>query len=295
MPGQVTKMTANVVEVKTEQGVVRCGLRGRLKKERLVATKLAAVGDEVEIEISGPGEGTIHEIRPRRTKLSRPDPLRPSREQIIAANVDTLIIVMAAVQPEPDLLTIDKCTVMASAGGVVPALCMNKIDVGSPPWLHMYSKAGIPVFRVSAMKGDGLAELRAYLAGKLSVFLGPSGVGKSTLLNAMKPGLALKTREVSERTGEGRHTTTWAEVVEVDGARVIDTPGLEVFGMWGVTGQNLREHFKEFPLTCKFRDCSHTNEPKCAVREGVERGEIHSSRYESYLKIRQMLVERPRE
>ncbi len=289
MLGQVVRIRANGLEVRTEEGVVRCSLRGRLKKER-GAGKLATVGDEVELEASGAGEGRIGRVLPRRTKLSRPDPHNPRRELVMVANVDALVVVVAAADPPPDLLTIDKCTVMASAGGVPSAVCVNKIDLESPPWMTAYAKAGIQVMKTSAATGAGLEDLRAFLAGKLTVFVGPSGVGKSTLLNALKPGLALKTREVGG-TGEGRHTTSWAEIVDVGGGRVIDTPGLEFFGLWGVTAADVGERFQEFPSGCKFRNCQHTNEPKCVVRDEVGRGVVAESRYENYLAIRRILME----
>jgi ribosome biogenesis GTPase len=291
MHGQVVRVRANALDVRTDAGLVRCSLRGRLKKERAAVGKLVAVGDVVDLAEAGSGEAAIEKVRPRRSKLSRPDPHNPNKELVIVANVDAMVIVVAAANPPPDLLAVDKCTVMASAGGAASAVCVNKTDLESPPWMTAYAKAGIPVFRTSALRGDGLDELRAFLAGKTSVFVGPSGVGKSTLLNVLKPGLALKTREVSGKTGEGRHTTSWAEVVEVDGARVIDTPGLEFFGLWGVTPDTLRGHFPEFPTSgCKFRDCAHTSEPRCAVRDAVGR-EVVASRYENYLAIRQILVE----
>lgn len=293
MRGQVVRIQANALVVRTPEGETRCSLRGRLKKERQPVGKLVTVGDWVEIAGAGAGEGTIETVHPRKTKLSRPDPHNPKKELVMVANVDALVVVQAAAEPEPDLLTIDKCTVMASAGGIPSAVCINKIDLAPAPDIDgIYAKAGIPVIRTSALRQDGLDALRAFLRGKTAVLLGPSGVGKSSLLNALQPGLALKVGEISRHTGEGRHTTTWAALLEIDGMRIVDTPGLEFFNLWGVTPATLREHFPEFPAGCRFRDCAHTNEPQCAVREAASSGAVPRSRYENYLKIREILQER---
>ncbi|MBI4564023.1 MAG: ribosome small subunit-dependent GTPase A [Planctomycetes bacterium] len=294
--GRVIRIAGNTYRVRTADAVLECKFRGRLKKERQAVVKLAAVGDEVEVVPSGAGEGAIQKVLPRRSKLSRADPGNFRREQVIVANVESLIIVQAARRPSLDLLVLDKCTVMAAAAGIPAAVCVNKSDLGPAPAADLYAKLGMPLFRTSAALREGLEPLAAHLAGRISVFLGPSGVGKSSLIRALHPHLALKVGEVRTKTGEGRHTTTWVELFDVgSGTFVADTPGLEYFTVWEVTPGNLREHFPEFEEAapaCKFRDCTHVMEPRCAVREAVQQGRIASSRHENYLRILSLLKDR---
>lgn len=288
MIGRIHKIAGNTYLVQTGEERLRCHVRGRFRRELFPGGKPAAVGDEVEVTPCGAGEGRIERVLPRRSKLSRCDILQPSREQVIVANVDALILVQAAREPDFDPLVADKCTVMAAANGLPCVLCVNKSDLGRPD-LSAYTQAGFACVRTSARTGEGLEELRRYLKGRTTVFVGPSGVGKSSLLNALEPGLGLKVGEVSRR-GEGRHTTSWVELVPVAGGLAADTPGLEFFTLWGVTAENLKDHFLEFAdraAQCRFRDCTHTVEEGCAVR-----GHVSPSRYRSYLEIRQDLLDR---
>ncbi|HXG62606.1 MAG TPA: ribosome small subunit-dependent GTPase A [Planctomycetota bacterium] len=285
MIGRVQKIAGNDYAVSAGGALYHCRFRGRLKKDARAEGKLAAVGDEVEFVPTGAGEGVIESVLPRRTKLSRADVHRPRREQVIVANVDTLFVVQAARDPDFNDLVADQCTVMAAANGLPCVLVVNKCDLGEPD-LSAYEKAGYRTVRTSVRDGRGLDELRQLLRGRVSVFLGPSGVGKSSLLNALEPGLNLKVGEVSRR-GEGRHTTTWVELLPVAGGWAADTPGLEFFTLWGVTPENLKDHFLDFAelaARCRFRDCSHTIEAGCAVREGAV-----PSRYRNYLALREKL------
>jgi ribosome biogenesis GTPase len=288
MIGRIHKVAANDYEVHTEQGVFHCRFRGKLKRERKAALKLAAVGDFVEVSPGEAGEGTIEKVLERRSRLSRHDVLRPSAEQVIVANVDVLFVVQAAKDPEFNETIVDKCTVMAAANRLPLVIVVNKTDLARPDF-SVYEKAGYRCVRTSAQTGEGVEELRRFLKDKTSVFMGPSGVGKSSLINALDPGLSLKVGEVSRR-GEGRHTTTWVELVPLAGGLVADTPGMEFFTLWGVTPENLKDHFLEFVDLadgCKFRNCSHTLEAGCAVR-----GCVAESRYRNYLDILAKLRER---
>jgi ribosome biogenesis GTPase len=288
MIGRIHKIAANDYEVHTEQGVFRCRFRGKLKRERTAALKLAAVGDQVEITAGEAGEGTIEKVLSRRSRLSRHDVMRPSTEQVIVANVDVLFVVQAAKDPDFNDTIVDKCTVMAAANRLPLVIVVNKSDLARPD-VSLYEKAGYKCLRTSAKTGEGIEEVRGFLSGKTSVLMGPSGVGKSSLVNALAPELELKVGAVSRR-GEGRHTTTWVELVPIAGGLVADTPGMEFFTLWGVTPENLKDHFLDFVDLaggCRFRNCSHTAEAGCAVR-----GNVADSRYGNYLDLLAKLKER---
>lgn len=288
MTGRIHKISANDYEVHTDGGVFHCRFRGKLKRERQATLKLAAVGDLVDVVPGEAGEGTIEKVLPRRSRLSRHDVLRPSTEQVIVANVDVLFVVQSAKDPEFNDGIVDKCTVMAAGNRLPLVIVVNKSDLGRPD-LSVYEKAGYRCLRTSAKTGEGVEDLRQFLKDKTSVLMGPSGVGKSSLINALAPDRSLKVGEVSRR-GEGRHTTTWVELVPIAGGLVADTPGMEFFTLWGVTPENLKDHFLDFVDLaggCRFRNCSHTAESDCAVR-----GKVAESRYRNYLDLLAKLRER---
>jgi ribosome biogenesis GTPase len=285
--GRIYKIAGNDYEVHAGDRIYRCKFRGKLKRERGAALKLAAVGDEVDFTPAEDDEGVIDKVLQRRSKLSRHDVLHTSKEQVIAANVDVLFVVQAAKDPEFNLGIVDKCTVMAAANKLPLVIVVNKSDLARPD-LELYEKAGYRCLRTSAKTGEGVDELRGFLKGKTSVLMGPSGVGKSSLLNALDPALKLKTGSVSKR-GEGRHTTTWVELVPIAGGLIADTPGMEFFTLWGVTPENLKDHFLDFAdlaPNCRFRNCMHTTEVGCAVR-----GHVAESRYQNYLDLLTRLKE----
>jgi ribosome biogenesis GTPase / thiamine phosphate phosphatase len=256
---------------------------------------LLAPGDRVLVEFEGE-DAIVRGVSPRRTRLSRPGgPHARLKEQVIAANIDLLIIVTAAMQPPFRPGLVDRYLIAAQVCGVAPVLCVNKMDLvaSEPEALSLYRELGIDIVLASCVTGQGLEDLRRILSGKISVLSGHSGVGKSSLLNALDPELRVYTTEVSESTRRGRHATTAARLYALEGGiRIIDTPGIRALGLWGVSPEELAFYFPELAEAvpgCKFRNCTHTHEPACAVREAVASGTIQEGRYQSYLRIRASL------
>jgi ribosome biogenesis GTPase len=252
------------------------------------------VGDRVEVSSRGGGEGVIERILPRRSELVRGT--AGGRPVPVAANMEQVLIVVAV--PSPRWGLADRMLVAADRDGLAPALSVNKADLldGDPEatgevdrTLREYSDAGYPVLRVSALRGDGLDDLRAWLAEKMTVVSGHSGVGKSTLLNALSPGLSIETGDVNDVTGRGRHTTTAAALYRMPfGGYVADTPGFREFVPVGAPAAEIGRHFPEMRALlggCRYNDCLHREEPSCAVRAAVEAGTIPRRRYESYLRL----------
>jgi ribosome biogenesis GTPase len=264
------------------------------------ALKLA-VGDEVELEGAERGEGlAIAEIHPRRSKLARRAPGSGYGERIVAANVDQVVVVFALVKPTPHLRMLDRFLVIAEANDLAARIVVNKVDLASEAEAEVmfadHVRAGYPVHLTSAKSGGrGLQPLHDALHGRTSVLTGPSGVGKSSLMNALYPGLQLRVGEISESVNKGRHTTVGAWLHPLpDGGFVVDTPGLREIGMWGLDPARLDDCFPEFrPLSasCRFADCTHTVEPECAIIDAIAAGEVSALRHESYVKLREELQE----
>ncbi len=285
--------TGGVWVVRTGDGEVHESvLRGRLKQE--TGLKLA-VGDEVmAAPTEANGQWTIEEILPRRSVLSRRAPGRRAGERVVAANVDQVMIVFAAAQPEPHRGMIDRFLVIAEGSQLAPRLVVNKVDLvdleSARAHVADYDRAGYPIHFTSSRAGVGLPALRDALAGRATVVTGPSGVGKSSLLNALYPGLNLRVGEISLSVNKGRHTTVGALSHPLpDGGYVVDTPGLREVGLWGFSLDTLDQCFPEFrPYIghCRFVDCTHLVEPGCALRAAVAQGDISAQRYESYVKLR---------
>ena len=280
--------------VKLESGERLCKIDERLVNEQ---SSLLAPGDHVLVEREGE-DFFVRGIGPRHTKLIRPAPAnaRP-REQVLAANIDRLIVVTSAANPAFNPGLIDRYLVAAQVCAIEAVLCVNKMDLSStePEALDSYRGLGVRVFCVSCRTGAGIEALRDALRGNTGVLSGHSGVGKTSLLNALDPGLRLITQEVSEVTGKGRHTTAAGRLYELAGnIRIIDTPGIRALGLWNVGPDEMTFFFPDLAgqaAGCRFRDCSHTHEPHCAVRIAVEKGHISRFRYESFLRIRSSLVE----
>jgi ribosome biogenesis GTPase / thiamine phosphate phosphatase len=291
--------------------VIDATLRGRLKREPLgdqsrrerEAERLKlAVGDDVFVEPDIRGDvWAICEILPRRSRLARRAPGGAYGERIVAANVDQVVIVFAVAKPEPHPRMLDRFLVIAEANELAARIIVNKIDLVGEAEARArfapYERAGYPTHFTSTKRGDGLESVRQVLGGRVSVFTGPSGVGKSSLLNALFPGLALRVGEISASVNKGRHTTVGATMIPLpndSGGYVVDTPGLREVGMWALSSERLDMCFPEIRphvTQCRFADCTHTVEPGCAVKEAVERGDVSPERYASYLKLRDELEE----
>ena len=294
--GVVLKGTGGIWHVRADSGETHeASLRGRLKQEREEAKKLA-VGDRVTLEIDQRGQHwAIAKILPRHSKLARREPGEGQGERIVAANVDQVVVVFAATKPEPHRRMLDRFLVIAEANSLDSRIVINKVELvdrnATEKTFGDYRAAGYPVHFTSVKQHLGLDELHDVLAGKTSVLTGPSGVGKSSLMNAMYPGLDLRVGEISESVGKGRHTTVGALLHPLpDAGYVVDTAGLREVGMWGLASEHLDECFREFRphiVHCKFGNCTHRVEPGCAVREAVEKGSISADRYDSYLKLRE--------
>ncbi len=297
IPGQIVKAQSGFFTVQWSQGSTVCQLRGRLKHHHRL-TDLAAVGDRVLIEVAADGSGLIHQVLPRTRVLSRRAPRgddrRPAVEQVLVANPDQVVFVFSCAQPAPHLRMLDRFLVAAERTGLPPRIVANKIDLvgeeAARAFFDMYPPIGYQVHYTSAHTGEGLTELRAALQGKLTVLSGPSGVGKTSLLNAMQPGLGLSVRRVSQATTKGRHTTVVPEILPLaQGGYVADTPGVRAMALWDIEPEELDAYFPEIrPLvhTCQFNNCSHLSEPGCAVRRAAEEGRIDPRRYDSYTRLR---------
>jgi ribosome biogenesis GTPase len=259
-----------------------------------------AIGDEVTFFETENGSGMITAILPRRARLSRPATMPGARvlEQVIVANADQVVPVFSAASPVPKWPLLDRYLVSAEASGLAALICITKLDLLQPgddleDILAMYRRIGYPVICVSVVTGEGLDELRQALQGRLSVFLGKSGVGKTSMLNALQPGLGLRIQAVGEgKLGKGRHTTTHLEMFSLeDGGTVVDTPGMREFGLWDIDQQDLALFFPEMrPLAgrCKFGlDCRHDTEPGCAIRKAVMDGAVSPLRYQSLIHLQE--------
>jgi ribosome biogenesis GTPase len=292
-PGRVIRVHGLVCIVQTEDGRTHpCHVRRLLKSLAIEGRNVVTVGDRVWFRPAGSAgaEGLIEKVEARRGVITRG---YRHRQHIIAANVETVLVVSAFAEPALRLSLIDRYLVAAEIGGVRPVIVLNKadlVDLGPYQWvLGLYAQLGYETIVTSTADGRGIDRLRALLEQDITAVSGQSGVGKSSLLNRVQPGLNLKVREVSEWTSKGKHATTTAELIRLDcGGYVVDTPGLRQFELWGLAPGELTGYFLEFrPYipNCRFPDCSHTHEASCAVKQAVHWGQIHVGRYDSYLKL----------
>ncbi len=280
--------------VETPAGLLVCHLRGRLKRGPHLGD-LLAVGDRVWVSPLATGRGMIEALEPRQRMLSRLAPTpRGEYQQIIVANPDQAIFTFACAQPEPRLGMLDRFLVIAEKQGIPAVIVANKIDLVSLEDAHnifeRYVPLGYPVIYTSVHQQEGICELKECLAGKLSVLAGPSGVGKSSLLNAVQPGLGLSVRRISQSTGKGRHTTVVRQLFPLaGGGYVADTPGLKALALWDIEPEELDGYFPELRdlvARCQFSNCTHMHEPGCAVRQAVSSGQVHPQRYQAYVRMR---------
>ena len=277
--GRIRKALSGFYYVDTGSEVLTCRARGKFRKEGISPL----VGDRVEVRELGNGEGVVETILPRRNAFARP----------AVANIDQLVIIASQAIPVTDPFLIDRVVAIAEGNGCESVICINKCDLVSGEDLAaIYQKAGFPTVLVSAETGEGLDRLRELIAGKVSAFTGNSGVGKSSILNALEPGIALETSAVSQKLGRGRHTTRHVELIRLScGALVADTPGFSSFELDKgelCRKEELASRFREFAPyigKCQFLDCAHVKEKGCAVRAAVKAGEIPKSRHDSYVRL----------
>jgi len=278
---------------------VHAVLRGRLKREARLGDRVV-IGDRVQIQQAQAGgeDGTwaIEEVEPRAAQIVRRGPT-DRRPKVVAANVDRMLAVVAARDPEPRLDQLDRLLVIAESNGIPPVIVVNKVDLpGGEAFARgvrgIYSELGYPVLAVSAATGEGTEALAEVLAEGTSALIGASGVGKSSLLNAMAPELELRTGELSRKVRRGKHTTVRSRLLRLpSGGLVADTPGFGDVGLWGVPPGEVEGHFPEIRARraeCRFRGCTHLTEPGCAVLEAVQSGMIAPSRWESYAQLRRL-------
>lgn len=290
--GLIVKAQSGFFWVETGLGVIVCQLRGKLKQGKAKGD-IAALGDKVDITILDDGSGTIDSVHERTQQISRLDP-RPGGvyRQVLLANPDQAVFVFACAHPSPRLKMLDRFLVIAEKQRIPALIAANKTDLVEEPRtiFGMYESIGYRVLYTSAKTGSGLEDLRSHLQNKISAFAGPSGVGKSSLLNALQPGLGLAVNEVSEAVNKGRHTTVARQLFPLDGGGyVADTPGWKSLGLWDTEPEEIDAYFPELRglvEKCQFSDCSHQHEPGCAVLAALKEGKIHQERYESFVRLR---------
>lgn len=306
LSGRVIKTHSGFYTVATPTETVVCQVAGRLKNTDALTSDLVALNDFVNLERQPDGTGLIIEVLPRTHSLSRVATssavgTSAETEQIIITNCDQAVFVLAAAQPHPQPRMLDRLLVAAEKAELPSiAICVNKCDLLAPEKaaaiFKVYEEIGYKVLYVSAKTGEGLDTLRELLNGKVSVFTGPSGVGKSSLLNAIQAGLKLETGHVSETAHhKGKHTTRFSQLIALDGGGyVADTPGIRALAPWDVEPDELDTYYREIAAyveDCRFADCSHRHEPGCAVRAALSSGKITAERYDSYLRLREELEE----
>ena len=296
IPGEGRVLTAHSgrYDVLGDDGrFTRCRARKRMQRPEPTWPAFPVPGDIVQWQFVERGElrsGIIVAVRPRRSEIAR---VRAGTKHVVVANLDQLVVVASVRRPALDRGLLDRLLAVAEHNHITGVICLHKIDLAEPGECDgvraVYENAGYTVLETSATTGSGIAALRDTLGGHTCAFMGVSGAGKSRLIAALQPGLVLRTGDVSERSGQGRHTTTRVDLHCTDfGAFLADTPGVREFGLWELPPHELRHAFREFhdvQETCRFAGCTHDHEPRCAVKEAVEAGHIDVGRYRSYLAI----------
>ncbi len=293
MTGRVLQAFGNRFIVQAADGTYDCGIRGIFRLAAKRQSSPVVVGDRVKFAVEKPPYGTIEEVAERRITLSRPDVENPDIEQVIVANIERLIVVTSVDKPRLKLGAIDRFLLAAERSGMDGCVCINKIDLGPAEKyrraMEIYRAAGYPVVACSVLTGDGINDVQSLVQYHVSLFAGHSGVGKSTIINALQPGLKIKTASISTATGKGVHTTTAVQLHPLDfGGYIADSPGLREVGLWEIKPTELAGLYPEMRHLlgeCRFRNCVHIEEPGCAVKDAVAGGELAPERYEGYVRI----------
>jgi len=293
MQGLVVRSTAGFVDVRIDGDVLQARIRGRLKNT-LRTSDLCVIGDQVLVSQPDERSYVVVEVLPRRSRFSRRQPGRgPEKEDVLVANLDQLLITFCYGQPMLNTRLLDRFLVIAEHQHIQPLIVMNKADLRKPgdlTWQTAYESIGYSILTVSAGTGEAVDALTETLRGKISAFVGPSGVGKTSLMNRILPDLDLSTASVSHHHGKGRHATRVASLHALPGGGYLaDTPGIRELGTWALPIEHLDRCFPELSVyrsQCAFRSCSHTHEPRCAVLDAVNEGSVDPERYESYVRLR---------
>jgi ribosome biogenesis GTPase len=294
MRGRVVQVTGLHCLVDSSGTEYRCDLRGGIKAGVRTSNSPVAVGDMVSFEPGGVDTGTVDSLFPRTSKFSRGASSTKPYERVVAVNIDQLIVVVSAMNPAIRPGFIDRAVVMSLKGNITPVVCINKVDLDSggkfEAIAEVYEGLGYMIFRTSATTGSGIEQLRRHLDGRVSAFVGHSGVGKSSLLNCIEPGLSIKTRALMVKHDRGRHVTTAVRLYGLTSGNghVADTPGIKELQLFQVTPAEVVDYYTELvPLTtnCRFRNCLHLSEPECAVREAVDAGLVTKLRYDGYKRL----------
>ena len=299
--GKVVEVSRGLCRAEVNGETIVCDVRGILTAEGSGYSNLLAVGDRVLVQPLADNRGLVEGVLPRRSGLARADSFDVHLRQIIAANVDQLLVVAAWLEPKIWLQMVDEYLIGATRNNLKVAVCINKIDLAADmaeveTAVAPYRALDIPVFRTSAAQGVGIEPVREFLRGQATVLAGLSGVGKSTLLNGVQPGLQLRTSEVSQlKSREGRHTTTQAIMLPLEmGGSVVDTPGIKDMGLHGLHPDDLIAFYPELADVvgfCRFGDCTHSHEPGCVVKDAVENGRIAQWRYDNYVNLYELLLQ----
>jgi len=303
--GRVIRIRGAEYIVSGPFGEVSCTLRGKFRLGESPEEVLPVVGDDVEIRIERSpddrgGRGLVMGIGPRRSVFVRSDPSGRMRFRVIGANLDCVVIVSSVKNPQLKPRLVDRMIISAEHGGMEPVVCVNKIDLAQDSdavesMMEPYRDMGYRVVYCSALEGTGISELRGLMKEKISMLVGPSGAGKTSIINALQPDLELRTGGVSGKTGKGKHTTSHFELHPLDfGGYLGDSPGVREFGISRIEPGELAQYFRDFRPhlgRCRFSTCTHSHEPECAIKEAVARGDITTSRYDSYMRILESLTE----